>query len=132
MQPSVYGKQSMAEIMELPSWDKLQARQVIDALDDSGMSIAKFSRAHGLNYWRVMNAKRRLKSASYCRREPMSAPALVPVAIERMAEAVDPDDDDKGGWVIEVRLSGCVVRVSRGANEQAVTATLRAIRALGC
>jgi hypothetical protein len=132
MKASVYGKQSVAEIIRLPKWDAKQARQVIDALDDSGMSIAKFSRAHGLNYWRVMNAKRRLKGATLGRIEPISAPALVPVTIEPMAEAVDTDNDDKGGWILEVQLSGCVVRVAASASQQAVAATLQAIRTLGC
>ena len=132
MEASVYGKQSVAEIMQLPKWDTNQAARVIKALDDSGMSIAKFSRAHGLNYWRVMNAKRRLKVATVGRNEPVNTPALVPLAIERMAEAVDTDNDDKGGWILEVQLSGCVVRVSAGASQKAVAATLQAIRALGC
>jgi hypothetical protein len=79
-----------------------------------------------------MNAKRRLKGTMLRRIEPVSAPALVPVAIEQMAEATETGDGDKGGWILEVQLNGCVVRVSRKADEQAVTATLRAIRALGC
>jgi hypothetical protein len=132
MEASVYGKQSVAEVMQLPKWDANQAARVIKALDDSGMSIAKFSRAHGLNYWRVMNAKRRLKGATLGRIEPVNTPALVPVAIEQMAEAIDTDDGDKGGWMLEVQLSGCVVRVAAGASQQAVAATLQAIRALGC
>ena len=132
MQPSVYGKQSVTEIMQLPKWDANQAARVIKALDDSGVSIAKFSRANGLNYWRVMNAKRRLKSASCYLREPMNAPALVPVTVEQMADAVQTDNGDRSGWMLEVQFSGCVVRVSRGAKEQELTATLRAIRALGC
>jgi hypothetical protein len=64
MKPSVYGKRQLSEIIELPTWNTSQTRRVIKALEDSGMSVAKFCGLHGLNYWRVMNAKRRLMKAA--------------------------------------------------------------------
>jgi hypothetical protein len=132
MQPSEYAKQPVVEVMKLPKWDRSQTARVIKALDDSGMSIAKFCRAQGLNYWRVMNAKRRLKAVAASGLEAIRAPALVPVAIEQTTEAIGTDDDGRYHWVLEVRLSGCVVRVAAGASQQSVAATLQAVGALLC
>jgi hypothetical protein len=124
-----YMHQKLSELDEIRRWDNSQTRTVVDALRGSGMSIAAFANFHGLGYWRVMNAKRRIDAKKRRRRSSNhNEPALVPVTI-----ATDAPTASIGSqrWVLEVELSGCLVRLSPNASEQVVAATLRAIKAIG-
>jgi hypothetical protein len=123
-----YIHQQLSELDKIPRWNSSQTRTVVDALRDSGMSIAAFADFHGLGYWRVMNAKRRIDANNRRRSSNHNEPALVPVTI-----AADAPTASTGSqrWVLEVELSGCLVRLSPNASEQVVAATLRAIKAIG-
>jgi cytochrome oxidase assembly protein ShyY1 len=123
-----YMHQQLSELDKIRRWNNSQTRTVVDALRDSGMSIAAFANFHGLGYWRVMNAKRRIDAKNRRRSSKHNEPALVPVTI-----ATDAPTASTGWqrWVLEVELSGCFVRLSPNASEQVVAATLRAIKAIG-
>jgi hypothetical protein len=95
MKPSVYGKRQLSEIIKLPRWNTSQTRRVIKALEDSGMSVAKFCGLHGLNYWRVMNAKRRLGSKAVSRLARKSDPAFVPIMIEGKTVVENADEGEQ-------------------------------------
>ena len=129
MDSIVYAQQQLSELIKLPKWNTSQSQQVVNALADSGLSVAKFSRSHGVGYWRVMNAKRRLNTKARRRTAPVTKPALVPVTI-----AAGRSETFAGSerWVLEIELGGCLVRVSPAASEQAVGATLRAVQGLQC
>jgi hypothetical protein len=132
MKQSGYGKQQLSEIVEVPKWSTSQTRRVIKALDDSGMSVTKFCGLHGLNYWRVINAKRRIRGDVSGRVSSDGEPALVPVVIEQPVQVPRVVDGDGQRWVLEVRLGRYAVRVAAEASEQAVQSAIRAVRALGC
>ena len=128
MDSNEYMHQQLSELDKIPRWNNGQTRTVVDALRGSGMSVAAFANFHGLGYWRVMNAKRRIDAKNRRRSSNHNEPVLVPVTI-----ATDAPTAATGWqrWVLEAELSGCLVRLSANASEQVVAATLRAIKAIG-
>ena len=129
MDSNVRTQQPLSQLVKIPKWDLSQTRQVVKALADSGLSIREFSRANGMGYWRVMNAKRRLIAKA---RRPTGAaarPALLPVTITTDSSASMATSER---WVVEVDIGGCLVRVSKDAGEQVLATTLRAVRGLSC
>jgi hypothetical protein len=126
---NVYSQQPLSDLVKIPKWDMRHTRQVVKALDDSGLSIKKFSHANGLGYWRVMNAKRRLKAKTRHSTDAVTKPALVPVTVTSDSSA---SIQGSQRWVLEVDMGGCLVRVSKEASEQVLATTLRAVRELQC
>lgn len=129
MDSNVYAPQPLSELAKVPKWDMSQTRQVVKALGESRLSIRKFSQVNGLGYWRVNNAKRRLKANASRSKTALTKPALIPVTI-----TTDSSESIQGSqrWVLEVDIGGCLVRVSKEASEQVLTTTLRAVRGLQC
>jgi hypothetical protein len=125
----VYAQQPLSELIRLPKWNTSQSQQVVKALADSGLSVAKFSQSHGVSYWRVNNAKRRLNAKARRRKGRVTKPGLVPVTITTGTSAAIAGSER---WVLEVELGGCLVRVSPAATEQVVGIALRAVRGLEC
>ena len=129
MDSNVHAQHSLSELVKVPKWDMSQTRQVVKALADSGLSIREFSQVNGMGYWRVMNAKRRVKAKAHRATGAVARPTLVPVTIATDASTSIAASER---WILEVEIGGCMVRVSKDVSEQALATTIRAVRGLQC
>ncbi|MBN1654038.1 MAG: hypothetical protein JXA30_09700 [Deltaproteobacteria bacterium] len=97
-----------------PRWSWDDAKIVLEALDESGVSIAAFCRDAGLKYFRVLqwNQKRRqVKSTGEGQQ------TFLPLRVIEDTKIRRGDSREQSDWVVQIELIDCVIRVAEGASE---------------
>ncbi len=98
----------------IPVWARAEMRELLQELDNSGVTVAEFARRRGVNANRIYWARRQARAAA----APTSAPAVSDFGELVVAAAPSP----RRAAAIELRVpSGAVVDVQRDFDE----ATLR-------
>ena len=96
-----------------PQWSESEAREILAACDDSGLSHRKFCAHHGvtpsrLDYWRKRLATT-IPHGSFVEFSP-----LIDTASQRVSlplQFVTPSANDSAGRWIEIHVGGVVLRV---------------------
>jgi len=109
------------------SWDDAQV--VLKALDESGGTVSAFCRDTGLTYFRVLQWNQKRQQARSARKEQ---PIFLPLRVIEETNAQRKDSSERSGWVVQIELSDCLIRVAEGASEAIVTRAVRAARERSC
>lgn len=109
------------------SWD--DAKVVLKALDESGVSISAFCRNTGVKYLRVLQWNQKRRQANAARYDQQT---FLPLRVIADSKIQREDCNRQSHWVIQVELSDCVIRVAQEASEAVVNRVLRALRQRSC
>jgi hypothetical protein len=112
-----------------PRWRWDDAKLVLEALDESGVSIAAFCRNTGLKYFRVLqwNQKRRQGEATGEEQQ-----RFLPLRVIEERKIGRGDSREQSDWVVQIELKDCVIRVAESASEAVVSRAVRAVRTTLC
>lgn len=119
----------LRRILRRKRWKAEDAGEVFRAINESGMSAAKFCRQWGLGYNRIVRWRRRLgKKAAQRRREAL----LLPIRVVKDREPDRGNATGGGQWPVELDCGGFCLRVSETATEDLISRALGAAKERLC
>lgn len=132
MSPNELARLQFSRTVARPRWNERQARIVVEVLEASGETTAKFACRHGIKEERLAGWLRRLRRPAGPV-VPLPEALFVPVHVVDEHKEVEPDSNAIESSGIELALpGGRVVRLSVGFDRETLTRVVSTLEALPC